>query len=427
MTDKLNILILHRMGDPRIWRSAVRDIEYSLPDYAPEHHYIVHNAALPLPEFVKEIDFHAIVLGPTFLCNRHHYALLDKTLKEYQFIKYSKAFKIAMPQDDYDGSAILEKWLIEWDVDLIYTVCPEHWDVLYPNLANKNKLRMGYTAYISGAMIERCTTPKPFELRKIDVSYRSKQSYLGSTRYIKGIIGNVFRSNIQKYDLVLDISTNPKDTIHGDQWLDFVEDSKFVLGSNSGSSLLDPKGVIRFKVNHYLSSHPGASFEDVKDHCFQREEGKWTFTAISPRNIEAALLETVQILTPGDYGGVMLPEEHYIPIEPNGSNMKDVEMMMMDKEKIKKIAKTCKETFLSIKELRYGFHADEIISEIYAGIKRKGLSETDTQLMNRYVKKYDQFKTKELALLWPTRRFQMNIERITKSLGKDTLSNMFRW
>jgi hypothetical protein len=42
------------MGDPRFWRMAVRDLEFMLPTYAPEHNYIVHDGNMALPDFVKE-------------------------------------------------------------------------------------------------------------------------------------------------------------------------------------------------------------------------------------------------------------------------------------------------------------------------------------------------------------------------------------
>ena len=115
----------------------------------------------------------------------------------------------------------------------------QHWDILYPTISLDNKIKLGYTSYISEKMIERCKSPKPFSSRRTDVSYRSKLSYLGQMRYTKGTIGNVFVNNIPFSDYVLNISTHPKDTIFGERWLDFIEDSKFVLGSNSGSSILD--------------------------------------------------------------------------------------------------------------------------------------------------------------------------------------------
>lgn len=407
------------MGDPKTWRSSVRDIEFCLPDYAPEHNYIVHNAAMPLPSFVKDIEFHGIVLGPTFLCNRYHPRILAKTLKEYAFIKESGAFKIAMPQDDYDCSAVLERWLLDWNVDLVYTVCPDHWDVLYPNLVTTDTLRLGYTGYVSDNMIERWSRPKRFASRTIDVSYRASRlsPNFGTIGYVKGIIGDIFLEKTIKEDFKLDISTNPKDIIHGDRWLDFVENSKFILGSNSGSSLLDPEGEIRFAVEKYLVYHPDAPFDEVKKSCFPEEDGKWIFTAISPRNIEAALLETVQICAPGNYSGIMRPGEHYIPFEPDGSNIRDVLAMMRDSGEVRRIASECKEAFLSVRGLRYSNHVQEIIEEIIRGVSKKRISGTNLMAMMHFEEKYNKYVGFFSQLFWPSRRFASRIKRFAIALG----------
>ncbi len=429
MADKLNILILHNMGDPITWRSSVRDLEFCLPDYAPEHNYIVHNASLPTPDYVKKIDFHGIILGPTFLCNRYHPPTLAKTLEEYCFIKNSNAFKIAMPQDDYDCNAILESWMIDWEIDLVYTVCPEYWHVLYPKLSTTSKIRLGYTGYVSEKMIEQAQYPRPFSARSVDVGYRASKlpPNFGMIGHIKGLIGEIFMDNALDEGLKLDISTDPKDTIHGEKWFDFIENSRFVLGSNSGSSLLDPEGEFRFKVSMYLSSHPWASFEVVRDACFPMEDGKWSFTAISPRNIEAALLETAQICVPGTYSGIMKLDEHYIPFEPDGSNIKDVLSKMRDVEEVRKMTIACKERFLSIKELRYTYHVREIINEIMRGVSAKKLPGTKPEQMKKLIHQYKGFNERCLRYYWPYARSLRRVKRVAKALGakkiKELLTN----
>ncbi len=416
MNDRMNILILHQMGDPRQWLFSVQELEYSIPVYAPEHNYIVHNAFLPLPSFVRDIEFHGVVLGPTFLCNRYNAWRLKKTLHRYSFLKEIDAVKLAMPQDDYDCSAILERWLIDWGVDRVYTVCPEHWDILYPTLSLQNKVQLGYTGYISDAMIERWKEPKKLQERSIDVSYRATKlpPNFGSIGNIKGIIGDIFREKVDVKGLNLDISTNIKDRIHGEHWLDFIEDSKCVLVSNSGSSLWDPEGEFRIKVNQFLRSHPGASFDDVKGNVFEKEDGEYVFTAISPRNIEAALAETVQICTPGSYSNIMLPDEHYVPLELDGKNAKDVGAFIRDNEKLCGIAKKCKEVFLSTPELQYRVRVKNIIETIAEGASKRHIVSArakDLQL----VKKYENRMLAMNTWFWPAVRTGRRAKRTVRS------------
>ena len=72
----LTVLILHSLGDPTSWRTAVRDLEHLLPEHAPDHNYLVHPAERPLPSSVKELRFDAILIAPRRL-PRHLLAAFD--------------------------------------------------------------------------------------------------------------------------------------------------------------------------------------------------------------------------------------------------------------------------------------------------------------------------------------------------------------
>jgi hypothetical protein len=96
--------------------------------------------------------------------------------------------------------------------------------------------------------------------------------------------------------------------------------------------------------------------------CFAGNDNQNRYTALSPRNIEAALAETVQIATPGTYSELMQPYEHFIPLSEDCSNIKEVIKMMTDMSQIKNIQKKCKETLLSEPRLRRTNIVTEIIN-----------------------------------------------------------------
>lgn len=423
MKEHLNILVLHRMGDPIFWRSAVRDLEFMLPTYAPEHNYIVHDSNMALPDFVKEIQFHGIVFGPTFLCSRYRPAELAQTLKEYDFIRTSNAFKIALPQDDYDCSAILDRWMVSWNMDVVYTVCPDNWDILYPSYSRKNKIQLGYTGYVSDAWLESHQQYKPFHLRKIDVSYRANKlpPNFGRIGYIKGVIGERFISKLGNVDLKLDISTDQNDLISGDGWHAFLEDSKFCLVTNSGSSLLDPEGEIRARVNRYLSIKPMATFEMVEECCFKGEDEKYIFTAIAPRNIEAALAGTVQIGIVGSYSGILQAEDHYIPLEPDCSNISDVVSMMNDRQKVAAMAKGCKEAILAVDDLRFKNHVTKLIQQIEDGVTVKKIHGSGDESVKQVISQY----RNEASAFWRRRRVTSKLRGIGARLGGRYIRDFF--
>ena len=68
--------------------------------------------------------------------------------------------------------------------------------------------------------------------------------------------------------------------------------------------------------------------EEVEQQCFPGLEGHFQMTAISPRVLEAALLESCQILVEGDYSGLVQPWEHFIPIRSDASDFQEVQEAM---------------------------------------------------------------------------------------------------
>lgn len=366
MRSRLNVLILHRLGDPRFWRQSVAEKELCLPQFAAGHNYVVHDFYLPLPRYVSEIAFDAIVLTQSFLGGRQDSGIAARREAVFGKLLRSPAYKIALPQDDYTCSGILDRWMCEWKVDVLYPVCVDHWDVLYPAYSKIGRLKQGFTGYLSGRLIERTTVRRPIAERTVDVAYRaaSLSPVFGRMGQIKAEFGERFLWAAERLPLRIDVSTRPQDTILGTHWYDFIEDSRCMLGVNSGSSLLDPDGLLNVAVNRYLQRHPKATFEEVEAACFPGLEGKYNFTAISPRNLECALFGTTQILAPGPYGGYFRPNEHYIPLEPDMSNFREVVPLIRDDRFLQAMADRCREVILSHAELRYDYHVADLIAEI---------------------------------------------------------------
>jgi hypothetical protein len=423
MSDRLRILVLHRLGDPRTWRTSMVEHEFSLPQGAPEHDYVVHNSALPLPDLVRDIDFDGIVLCQTFLSRRRDPEAFRRTLEDYDFVRRSPALKIALPQDDYDCSAILDRWLCDWGVDVAYPVVSEHWDVLYPGFIKQGTLRLGYTGYLNARMRARWQRPKAASERRIDVSYRAAKlpPSFGRLGHLKGVIGEQFVAAAHGRGLVLDVSTDPKDTIVGSRWHEFLEDSRFVLGVNSGSSLWDPEGRINLRVYDYVVRHPSASFEEVEAACFPGEDGRYVFTAISPRNVECALIESAQVLTPGPYSGVLEEGVHYLPVAPDLSNADEWFGRMADRTGIARLVKACKEAVLSNVALRAEHHVAELIGSIAAAVRPGRASDAGQRtLIERYRSESRRFE----ALHWARKRAADSLRAALVPLGARRLKRM---
>jgi hypothetical protein len=413
---KLSILVLHNLGDPLYWRQSLIEKELCLPNTVPDHNYVIHDSELSLPDFVKEIKFDAIILTQTFLSKRNDPDLYKTIRKTYEFIKDSTAFKIALPQDDYTCNDILDRWMVDWNVDLVYTVCTNDWDILYKTYIQSANLKQGYTGYISNALIERGSDVKKISQRPIDVSYRAAflSPVFGKLGQIKTEIGDKFKSKATGFGLTLDLSTRPADAIVGTKWFDFIEDSKCMLGVNSGSSLLDPEGKINIAVYKYMQLHPSASYDEVEAACFPGQEGIYSFPAISPRNIECGMLGTAQLLTPGPYGNFMQPWEDYIPIEPDMSNIDTIIPVLKDITQLEKIAAACKAKLLSYPELRYLNHVDDLIVQIMNGTR---LSDTGRASTLHMFAKYKETMVPIEKSFWWRKRTKIKFREELAYLG----------
>ncbi len=425
--EKLNILVLHRMGDPNNQLSAVKSLELMLPETYPNHNYIVHDSHFLFPEYLKDIDYHLIFLGPTFLCNRYDLDNFSKIMEMYSFIENSNACKVALPQDDYDCSAMLDQWMLSWNVDRIYTICPNNWKELYPKSFGKIEIKLGYTGYISEELIDKWRKVKPFKKRRIDISYRASKlpANFGSIGQLKWEIADRFLSNLPcNNNLHLDVSVDPKKIITGDKWYNFIENSKFCLTTPSGSSLLDPNNKIRMCINKFIDKNPDANFFDIMSHCFCNQDKKFLFTMLSPRNIEAGMAETVQIATPGSYSGLMEPLEHYIPLNENCTNIEEVLSMMKDRDLISKIRKQFKDVLLSETKLRRKNIVDEIFHLASILINKRKIIGSKQSQINKYCKKYNSDIILKSQSYWRKRYYLLKLKVILEKKGMNSFSKM---
>ena len=386
---KLNILVLHSLGNPRLAPRFLEKHVFSLQRNFPEHNYLYHDTTLAIPEYVKQTRFDAILLDVTFLCARWAgEANFKKRLADYAFVADSDAVKIAFPQDEYDCHQLLDDWLCDWKVDVVFSVIASGWGVLYPRYHLVGEIRLGYTGYVDETLLN--WVPKALGDRPIDIGYRARKlpPYFGRLGENKWTIGRDVAARARDAGLCVDIELGDKAALMGDAWLNFIGDSKFTLGANSGSSLLDPTGSIQRKVRTYLASHRGASFEEVEMNCFPGLDGKYSFTAISPRVLEAALLGSAQILVDGEYSGIVKPGEHFIPIRPDASNFPEVLDAMADRPLVEGMIRRCREAVLSVDALRYKNKARMILNlvgEMTAHKKPGSNGDKVRQVIARYV------------------------------------------
>jgi hypothetical protein len=163
--------------------------------------------------------------------------------------------------------------------------------------------------------------------RTTDICYRTAGTappWFGRHGHLKEWIAQAFQKHAPRFGLDVDISTRPEDARNGNEWYELLLSSKYTIGVEGGTSILDRDGSIRECSDRYVAAHPSATFEEVEASCFPGLDGTFRGFAISPRHLEACATRTCQVLTEGEYSGVLKPFVHYIPIKKDLSNVDEV-------------------------------------------------------------------------------------------------------
>jgi hypothetical protein len=332
MRGKILVVYYHYRGYPL--RATTKDWLYSFERYSGCLCYYA-NLAFGFPTYLKDIEFDLIVFTDMFLSKRNLLRFFDKAVEYCQPLKGVSAKKIAVPQDEFYYTDVLNHFINAFGVEHIFSVAPEsEWGKIYP-LVDRDKVKIDFvlTGYLDDEIVKFYDGLSRENIsRDIDIGYRSTplRYSLGRFGYLKGRIAEVFNEHAPQFDLKTDISTQPKDTKLGLDWYRFLASCKYFIGVESGASLLDPDGSIYHNVNAYLEQNPDADFDEVEQNCFKGLDENLHLYALGPRHLEACAARTCQILVEGHYGGLLKPGTHYIPLKKDFSNIDEVLRIVKD-------------------------------------------------------------------------------------------------
>jgi glycosyltransferase involved in cell wall biosynthesis len=366
----MKILILHDVDLTKGLRRSTFNQSFCLPKYVRHHEFILHYFADPVTDRIGSADIDVIILDTTFLCYRwlRPRSEFREIRNKYDFVTGSRALKLAFPQDDYDHSAILDQWLDEWHVHTVFSPLSNFEDVLYPRFRKSGEILPCLTGYLDDVdllMLEDFR--RPFEERTIDVGYRARElpPLFGRLGRLKSEIGHRFVHHAGgRHGLNLDISTRPQDALHGADWLRFLGNCRFFLGSPSGSSLVDPDGTIKDAYLAFNAEHPDANFEEVEAACFPGLDDIHRMAALGPRNIEAAAAWACQILIEDPCWAPMEPDVHYIALRPDFGNIDQVLKRIDDRRAVQATIDACYDLLIRSGKYSYRRFAAHIMEQI---------------------------------------------------------------
>ena len=341
---KMKILILYHYIHEYPIRATIRDHLYSFKKYSKAKCYYYNvGASFRAKTYLLKIKFDLIIFHTTFLsCRWGGSEYFKKVTKKINKIQNNKIIKIALPQDEFIYCNDLCEFIRDFKINHVFSVAPEsEWKKIYDSIDfSKVTFHQVLTGYLNNTTIKKISNlSQKISNRPFDIGYRAYKApqWLGRHGFLKTKIADVFKQESPKYNLNVDISTNPKDTILGDKWYKFMLKCKYFIGVEGGSTILDRDGKIKDNTNKYIKEHPTASFKEIEEACFPEIDGYLKLIAISPRQIEACATRTCQILIEGRYNNILKPNIHYIELKKDFSNIKEVLKLIKDDKVRKKI------------------------------------------------------------------------------------------
>jgi hypothetical protein len=310
-----------------------------------------------------------VILHTTLLCLRWS-EFFEGIRRELLWLSDLSCPKIALPQDEYDHSELLEEWLAELGVSDVFSVFagPKR-DLLYQRLAGRAAFHKCFTGYIDEVTAREVSKRLvPISSRPVDIVYRASHLpyWFGSQGQLKHRIGAVVLERSVERGLHTDISTRVGDTILGARWFDFLMSGRAVLGCESGSSVLDRRGEMQVRIHRMLVPKPEMAFAEVSR---QMPPGwdRYAFFALSPRHFESVITKTCQVLIEGEYEGVLKRERHYIPMKRDFSNVDEVLDRVADRRLTQEIAETAYEEIYLSGQYGYATLARDIENVVCRG------------------------------------------------------------
>jgi hypothetical protein len=273
-------------------------------------------------------------------------------------IARAPAVKVVFLQDEYRDVRGVNHAMAELGIQLAFTCVAEADHRLFypseaiPTLEGLYTVLPGYVPrYLEESRLD-ADAP-----RSIDIGYRSRAMpfYLGDLGQEKTIIAERFQALARAEGLASDISVLERDRLYGRQWVKFLRDCRCVLGTSSGASVTDFTGEIRRACERHLALNPNAGYAEVKARFFADADWKVVIDTVSPRVFEAAALGCTLVQHEGLYGGILRPDEHYVCVRRDYSNVGDAIDRVRDRGFCREMAKRSHRDLIA--SGRYSFQA----------------------------------------------------------------------
>lgn len=276
-------------------------------------------------------------------------------------------YKVLFLQDEYENTNLSKARARELGVNVIYTCVPleqrskVYFDDEFPHTRFMHNLT-GYVSEQTG--IERYY--KPFEERENLIGYRGRNLpyYYGALGHEKYDIGLHMKQICMQRNIKSDIEVTEEKRIYKNDWYQFLANARATLGTESGSNIFDFTGGLREKYLELLEKKPDLKFEEVYGKYFKQFDNYINMNQVSPKIFEAISLRVALILFEGEYSGVVKPNEHYIPLKKDFSNIDEVLLKLEDADYIKQLTERAYQDIILSDKFQYKTFISNLDAEL---------------------------------------------------------------
>jgi len=259
----------------------------------------------------------------------YHARLCREDYVAVQYQEKLRAFrgpKVMAVQDEYDSTNRLHAAIRDLGFDVVLTCVPQDSiDYVYPRAEFPGvTFATVLTGYVPDWYLKEFPAVRPPAERPIVVGYRGRNigARYGRLGYEKFEIGRRMKEICDARGIPNDIAMDEESRIYGPAWFEFVGKCRAMLGSESGSNVFDFDDTIMATYKKMTEAKGGRtpSYEEFRPFVDKRDN-EISMGQISPRIFECALMRTPMILFRGRYSDAVNPDEHYIPLEKDFSNV----------------------------------------------------------------------------------------------------------
>ena len=251
-----------------------------------------------------------------------------------------KGIKIQVIQDEYRWVNRMMREMVHLGIDgILSLVDKDKLDRVYHLPELKDVLKVSSLAgYVSNEWVGLDSPPTASRSKHLIYRGNHLPYWLGHAAREKTTLTERYLENLDGRDLVIDLSSDPKDRIYGEDWLGFMQSGKAVVGLEVGRAFLISTSRPRKRSPAFCPRTPEPPMNRSMRDSFRRSRESVDYRMITPRSFESIAMKTVQVGYEGEYSGILRAREHYIPLKRDFSNANEVCGLLKDDEYLQKMA-----------------------------------------------------------------------------------------